>query len=108
MPQPPNVEGLPVWLQIGLSIIFGVVTLVIAMRGYKTPARDEGGGNGAAGQHIDHGAIRALADACHTLNGSIVALERQIGELTHWTRRSDSNAEIVVEKLTILVSRLEG
>lgn len=95
MPQPPNVDGLPDWLKIVVTLVFGAATLFAVMRGYKNgPKETASGGATTTIAHLaDMGAVRHLSDVCHNLDSDVVALERQISELTHFTR-----AQIEIER----------
>jgi hypothetical protein len=88
MPQAPNIEGLPLWLQISLSLLFGAMTIIVGVRGYKQrdPVKHLDNAQ-IIGAHIaDMGAIRHLSDTCSQLSGDISSLEQAIREQTHWDR----------------------
>ena len=102
MPQPPNVDGLPGWLQVLITLVFGAVTLIVAMRGYRAPAREENG-NGV----FTDAAHRHLAESIHHLNGSIVSLQRSIEDHTHFERQSAELQRELNQRLRELKERLD-
>lgn len=87
MPQAPNTDGLPPWLQIAVSIIFCIVTLFVAAKGYKRGPEAKSIDASATVAHLaDMGAVRALTDACHLLHAEISTLNRLMSDQTHWLR----------------------
>lgn len=105
MPNAPNLTGLPVWLQVSITLLFGVVTFLVALRGYFPRTRGPAPLNQA--QHlIDMAAINRLADVSHTLTGEIVSLERAIGELLHHLRANNDLNRELCQRLRELRERL--
>lgn len=97
MPSPPNIDGLPIWLQVFVTLAFGLATILVAVKGYfrKEPppaaailadGRDGQVQQVASSVIADMGAVRHLADVCIHLTGQIESLENAIREQTHWTR----------------------
>lgn len=111
MPQAPNVEGLPLWLQVTITLIFGVATLVVMLRSYNASANKAEGSAIQAGPTIAHladmGAVRHLAEVCHTLSSDVVSLERCIGEMTHHLRQSNDIDRELCQRLRELRERLD-
>ncbi len=96
MPSAPNLDGLPLWLQITLTLAFGLATLRVAFTGYFKP-KSEGaalvtGGSGLPVSQVqsalltDMGAIRHLSDVCIQLTGKMESMETAVREQTHWIR----------------------
>lgn len=108
MPQPPNVDGLPGWLQITITLLFGVVTLVVGIRQYQRRPRDDMPMMQAPMAHLaDMGAIRHLADTNHALAGEVVSLERCLSELTHHTRQGNEISRELCQRLREVKERLD-
>ncbi len=105
MPTTPNLDGLPPWLQLLVTLIFGMATLLVAVKGYRnqngaTPAvKEVAPGDTSAAIHsaviADMGPMRRLNDVIPSLQNSLQSLERAIEEDTHYARNSaDINREI--------------
>lgn len=108
MPQPPNVDGLPGWLQVTITLLFGAVTLIVGLKGYRSRPRDDAPVIQAPMAHIaDMSAIRHLTETCHTLCGAIVSLERSLNEHTHYERQSAELEREVAQRLRELKERLD-
>lgn len=108
MPQAPNVEGLPQWMQIAVSITFVIVTLVIAARGYKSGTEPTVTQPNATIAHLaDMGAVRHLSDVCHQLHGAVVSLERAIEDQTHFMRSHIEVEREICQRLRELRERLD-
>lgn len=106
MPQPPNVDGLPGWLQITITLLFGIATLAVAVNGYRRRQPDPI--VAAPMAHIaDMTAIRSLTDACHNLTGAIVSLERSIDDHTHFERQTAELQREICQRLRELKERLD-
>lgn len=88
MPQAPNVDGLPDWLKIVVTLVFGIATLFAIFRGYKGGVeRSTAGSATTTIAHLaDMGAVRNLTDTCHNLDTHVIGLERAVGELIHFIR----------------------
>src|ERR1700740_2962758 len=93
MPQTPPLEGLPLALQILITLIFGVVGIAIAFKGYFTKgerptvtAAEPQTTALLAATITDMGAIRHLSDVCIRLTGSVDKLTDATEELTHHSR----------------------
>ncbi len=120
MPNPPNIDGLPLWLQICITVLFGLATLFVAAKGYFSSTR---GGEGAAmlsgsagAQPIqqvqsaaiaDMGAIRHLSDVCIILSGKIESSEQATREHTHWLRSQHELDREICARLRELKEALE-
>mgnify|MGYP001559045961 CR=1 FL=1 len=90
MPQAPNIDGLPTWLQICITLLFGAATLLLAIKGYRLSGGKLDPGQSAAilgAQIADMGAVRHLADVCIKLIGAIEVLDRTISDQVHWDRQ---------------------
>lgn len=101
MPIAPNVDGLPVWLQIALSAVFALMTILVAVRGYRNGAvQDRREDPKTTIAHLaDMGAVRHLSDTCNNLNASVIALDRSVSELTHWLRDQNEIEREVAQRL---------
>lgn len=105
MPNAPNVDGLPPWLALTVTLLFGFATLLVAIRGYFRPSR-EGAAmlTGSQSEEIRHvqtaaimdmGVLRHLSDVCIRLTGQMESMEQAIRDQTHWTRNDyELNREI--------------
>lgn len=119
MPNAPNVDGLPLWLQIFVSLVFGAATLAVGISGYL--ARKSGG---KTDEHqtarllgatiADMGALRRLSDSCVQLDGHIITLSNQIGRLDdtlqdqiHWDRDRNELMREISQRLRELKERLD-
>lgn len=120
MPSPPNIDGLPIWLQIAITLCFGIATLVVAFKGYfrKEPTAGAGAAiisaqPGGPLQQVqsaaimDMVAIRNLSDACLRLAGHMESLEQAIRDQTHWTRTDYELNREVCARLRELREALE-
>jgi hypothetical protein len=90
--QPPHIDG-PIWLQLLVTVVFGLAALGAAYSGYfnksakGSVAAAEPTSAAILGASIaDMGAIRNLSDCVVRLDASIVALTRIIEDQTHYTR----------------------
>lgn len=94
MTQPPHIDGLPLWAQIAISLLFGLAALGAAYKGYFTRSKPDvqaGDKQTAAilGASIaDMGAIRHLSDCVIQLQGTIERLRSALDEHTHHERNS--------------------
>lgn len=88
MPQAPNVDGLPVWLQVVVSLVFVFATAAMAYRGLqkRTEREPQGAAQTVLASIPDMGAVRHLADVCVRLIHAVEGLETCIAELTHHER----------------------
>lgn len=92
MPTQPPIEGLPLWAQIVISLLIGVSTLGVALKGYFTKGENTKSETAAttaviAGTSLmDNMSLRQLSDQLAHLSNDVVTLERVMGELTHHTR----------------------
>lgn len=100
-PQAPNVDGLPGWLQILVSITFLLITGGIAVRGYnKRVEREPGGAAQTVLAHIpDMGPMRHLGDVCTRLSACVESLESATRELTHFLRDLEQTEREVCQRL---------
>lgn len=114
MPQAPNVEGLPLWLQILVSLIFLSVTVAVAVQGYKRqPSKTLGEGAQIIGAQIaDVGAFRRMADVTVELTKSVDDLTAEIRSLSrteddnrHWMRQQN---ELLTEANRLLRSLMDS
>lgn len=92
MPTQPPLEGLPLWAQIAISMMIGVATLAVALKGYFNKSESKGEGSAtttatiAAATLMDNMSIRLLSDQLAHLSGDVVSLERALADNTHWVR----------------------
>lgn len=96
-PAAPNVEGLPVWLQVVVSMAFVIVTGWAAARGYSKRAEREPRGAAATvlASFPDMSAVRQLNDVCRILCGEVEKLEGSIRDNTHYMRdKIDTDREL--------------
>lgn len=108
MPQAPNVDGLPVWLQIAVTVVFGLVTLGVGMRGYLRPAGPSSDQTQTTFAHLaDMGAIRHLAEVNHQLCSEVVSLERAISDHAHYLRQQMELQRELCQRMRELRDRLD-
>lgn len=112
MPQAPNVEGLPLWLQITITLLFGLATLGVMMLGYFQRAHPKGGEVNEQARIIsasfaDMGAIRHLSDVCIQLCGNIERLEEAVREQTHHDRNRNDLLTETARRLREVIERLD-
>lgn len=109
MPQPPNVEGLPPWLQITATLLFGIVTLIIGIKGYlkADPLKPLDNAQIIGAQIADMGAIRRLSDVCSELGYQVKSLEDAIREQTHYDRERSELMRELCQRLRELRERLD-
>jgi hypothetical protein len=123
MPTAPQLDGLPLWLQVILSMAFGIAALAVAFRGYRKGSTDAGASpvddQGSqvrilAASIADTGAQRHLADTIVHLDGSVVraieastSLERSVTENTHWTRSKWEQDRELCQRLRELKEAME-
>lgn len=110
MPSAPNVEGLPLWLQLAVSIAFVATTMLVAIRGYLPKPHLPPGGDNAqiiGAQFADMGAVRRLADCCIELGVKMEGLEAAIREDTHWRRDGIELLREACQRLRELREHLE-
>lgn len=96
-PDAPNVDGLPPWLRIILSVAFALALIVGSWRSYrKTFDREPTGAAQTVLAAIpDMGALRHLADVCTRMTACIESLESSVREHTHHIRnQSDIDREV--------------
>lgn len=97
VPQPPNVDGLPLWLQIVLSLLFVVTTAGIAFVGYRQRLEREpsGAATTVMAAFPDMTAIRQLTDTCRLLCQNVEQLNATLTDHTHYLRNKiDVDAEL--------------
>ena len=96
MPNAPNIDGLPLWLQIVISLIFLSVTVAVAVQGYNRREPKTLGENAQiiGAQIADVGAFRHLADVTAQLVRSteeLMAETRDVARIMddsrHWIRQ---------------------
>ncbi len=96
MPEAPNLEGYPQWLQVVVSLAFAALTIIIGVRGYKAgPKQDETKSNTTIAHLSDMGAVRHLTTATEALHVEILSHNRLVADHTHYLREQiDVNREI--------------
>lgn len=114
MPTTPPTDGLPVALQILVTLIFGVVALAIAFKGYFTkgerPAVSAAEPQTAAllaATIMDTGAVRHLSDVCIRLTGAVDKLTDAMEENTHHKRNGIELEREICARLRELREELE-
>lgn len=108
MPEAPNVDGLPVWLQVAVSLVFGIVTLAVGLKGYlNRPDPTPPGTQPAFAQIIDASAIRNLTETCQHLSAEVQSLERSIVDHCHYVRQSIEVNREVCQRLRELRERMD-
>lgn len=116
MPSAPNIDGLPLWLQIFATILFGLATVWVAVRGYNRAPSQPAASMVVSGEHVqqlhsaaiaDMGAIRHLSDVCIQLTGKLDELNDTIREASHWTRNKYELDREVCARLRELRETLE-
>lgn len=88
MPEHLNVDGLPLWLQVLVSIAVVLATFFAAFRGYNKVVEREPPG---AAQTVlatipDMSAVRQLSDICRVLCGEVEKLDATLRDHTHYLR----------------------
>jgi hypothetical protein len=116
MPNAPQLEGLPLWLQLILTVAFGLGTLAVAFKGYRKGSVDATAApTGGQGEQIrilaasiaDTGSQRHLADTVVQLTGAVINLDRGVGDLTHWVRSKFEQDREICQRLRELKEELE-
>ena len=114
MPATPALDGLPLWLQVLVTIIFGAATLGVAFKGYKnapsnaTPVKSSDQANQILGATImDNMTLRLLSDSVVHLTGAVVALQSSVDESTHFTRNQVEVLREVCGRLRDLADEME-
>lgn len=87
-PAAPNVDGLPVWLQVVVSLIFVFATIVAAFMGYRKLDRREptGAAQTVLASIPDMTAVRQLTDQCRVLCQQVESLDQTFRDHTHYLR----------------------
>lgn len=108
MPTTPALDGLPPWLQLLLTAIFGIGTVGVAFSGYRKPgglkAKEEPPVTSAAITIADMGAVRRLSDVMITLDATMRSLERTVQDAVHHER----NANDINREICHALKRIEG
>lgn len=108
MPQAPNVDGLPIWLQIVLSFAFMVTSVAVAVRGYQTGPKPAEPAVKAIASAVDIGGVRELVDVNHDLRAEIMQLARATNEMTHFLRENIEIKRELCQRLRELRERIEA
>ena len=100
-PAAPNVDGLPTWLAVLVSLIFGLATIGAAVGGYRKRAdREPGGaGNTVLASIPDMSAIRQLTDQSRILCQQIESLEASMRDHTHYLRNKIETDQELCQRL---------
>lgn len=99
MPQAPNVDGLPPWLQIVLSFIFIMTTAAVAFVGYRRRLEREPGGAATTvlAAFPDMTAVRQLTDQTRILCEHVDRLDGTMRDQLHYIRNKiDVDTELCV------------
>lgn len=113
MTQPPHIDGLPLWAQIVISLLFGLAALGAAYSGYfkkkesVATASEPQTAALLAATITDMGAIRHLSDVCIRLGSSVDALAKVITEASHYERNSIEISRDICEGMQELVAELK-
>lgn len=118
MPLAPNVDGLPLWLQVVVSLLFGISTLFVAIQGYNkrkpegavmlAPAPDDGAMRQAqSAMIVDMAVIRNLATVMSSTCVQLESLEKATREHTYWVRTQHELEREVAARLRELREALE-
>lgn len=114
MVEPPHVDGLPLWAQITISLVFGVAALLAAVSGYSkrqekaaTMTEPMTDAKLMAAAIVDMGALRNLADTNAKLIYAVEGLCRTIDEHTHFERNSIELDREICQRLRELREELE-
>lgn len=88
VPPAPNVDGLPPWLQVLLSLAFILTTMFVAVQGYRRRLEREppGAGQTVVAAFPDMTAVRQLTDVCRVLCGEVQKLDSSMVDHTHYLR----------------------
>lgn len=88
MPNPPNVDGLPVWLQVTVSLAFILATMAVAFAGYRRLERREpvGAAQTVLASIPDMSSVRQMVDVCRVLCVKIESLDDTMRDHTHYLR----------------------
>jgi hypothetical protein len=111
MPEAPNVEGLPLWLQIGITLVFGVATLMAGLRSYRNDGEPKASvvHNPTTIAHLtDMAPIRHLTETLHTATAEIVSLERALRDHEHHMRQQTDLERELCQRLRELRERLDS
>lgn len=110
-PQPPNVDGLPGWVQIVVSLAFLALTAVAVGKSYAHPKSRGGPGHGGGEITIAHlsdmSAVRDNTDAHRALAAELISVGRIIGENTHYLRENNDLSRETCQRLRELRERLD-
>lgn len=114
MTQPPHIDGLPLWLQAVLSVIFGLAALGAAYKGYFTKSGERVETRQTAPQAqlmaatiADMGAIRNFTDAALRLEVAVQGLCREIEDAKHHERNNVEVTRELCGRLRALTEMME-
>ncbi len=113
MTQPPHIDGLPLWAQIVISLLFGLAALGAAYSGYfkkketAVTAAEPQTAAIIAASISDMGAIRHLSDVCIRLTGCIEALTKSVDEQSHYERNSIEIGRETCQRLRELTEEMQ-
>jgi len=106
MPNAPNVEGLPLWLQIGVTLLFGIVTLLVGWRGYFP--REKPLTRSPETQNLfDMVHAERLSEAMRTMALELLNLARTLSENTHHLRESNEITQEACQRMRELRERID-
>lgn len=88
MPNAPNVDGLPPWLQIAATVAFLIATMAVAFAGYRRIERREpsGAATTVLASIPDMSSVRQLNEICRSLCHQVESLETALRDHTHYLR----------------------
>jgi hypothetical protein len=90
VPNAPNVDGLPVWLQVLVYVGFVAFTGLVAFTGYRKRVDREppGAASTMIGMIPDMAAIRHLSDCVIRLTAAVEHLQGTLEDHTHHMRNN--------------------
>lgn len=107
MHEVPSVDGLPLWAQIGVTLLMGIGTLLIGLRGYIGHRRHDESEAPAIAHLADMSAVRNLTDTNHELIGTIVSFQRSLEDQTHYLRQHIELERELCQRLRELRERFD-
>lgn len=104
MPNPPPTEGLPALLQIGVTLLFGVLSVAVLWRSIRSA---EPHTQSTVAHLADMQPVRDLRDAVLALIGWMERLCAQLHDSEHWVRNNIEEAERLRKSIDNLTRSLD-
>lgn len=100
-PAAPNVDGLPIWLSVLVSLAFVLSTSFAAYLGYRKLDRREpsGAAQTVVASFPDMTAVRQLTDMCRVLCQQVESLDATFRDHTHYLRNKIEVDQEVCQRL---------